>query len=76
MAKKKQKLRPVGQVLLGMEPLLLELVDHQLQWGDILNLVRGYLEVHAPEARELYEDGTEPQMYYGIWPPAIEKEKP
>lgn len=59
------KRRKLGDVLLDMEPLLLEMVDHDLQHGDILNLVRGYLEVHAPGAKEEYEDGTEPEFYYG-----------
>ncbi|EFX60709.1 hypothetical protein DAPPUDRAFT_123240 [Daphnia pulex] len=38
------KIRKLGDVLLDMEPLLLEMVDHGLQYGDILNLVYGYLE--------------------------------
>jgi hypothetical protein len=60
-------IRPVGDVLLDMEPLLIELAEsHQLQFGDILNLVRGYLEVHLPNAREVYtEDDSSPVMYYG-----------
>jgi hypothetical protein len=60
-----KKLRKLGIVLLDIEPLLLELVDHELQHGDILNLVRGYLEVHAPEAREEYVEGGHPEFYYG-----------
>lgn len=60
------KLRPLGDILLDIEPLLLEMVeDHDLQWGDVLNLVRGYLEVHCPEAQEEYTDGTKPEFFYG-----------
>ena len=60
-----KKLRKLGIVLLDMEPLLLELVEHDLQHGDILNLIRGYLEVHTPEAREEYVEGGHPEFYYG-----------
>lgn len=61
-----KKLRPLGTTLLDLEKIMLEMaVDHDLQWGDILNLVRGYLEVHCPHAQEEYTDGTKPEFYYG-----------
>jgi hypothetical protein len=60
-----KKNRTTGDVLLDMEPLLLELVDQDLQYGDILALVYAYLMVHAPGAREEYEDGTHPIFNYG-----------
>ena len=61
-----KKIRPAGEVLLDMEPLIQELVfDHELQTGEILNLIRGYLEIHCPGAEEEYEDGTSPTFYYG-----------
>ena len=61
------KLRPLGEVLLDLEPLLLEMVvQHDLQFGDVLNLVYGYLEVHCPGAKEEYDDdGKSPVFYYG-----------
>lgn len=60
------KIRRLGDILLDMEPLILEMVDgHDLQHGDILNLVRGYLEVHCPNAKEEYEEGGHPEFYYG-----------
>ncbi len=59
------KLRTAGKVLLDIEPLLVELVDHDLQHGEILNLIRGYLEIHCPEAKERYVDGGSPMFYYG-----------
>lgn len=60
------KLRPLGDILLEIEPLLLELVEsHDLQWGDVFALLRGYLEVHLPDAQEEYLDGTRPEFYYG-----------
>jgi hypothetical protein len=62
---KGKRLRKAGTVTQAMEPLLLELVDHGLQHGEILNLVRGYLEIHCPGAREEYLDGTSPEFYYG-----------
>lgn len=57
--------RPCGAVTQDLEPLLLELVDHGLQHGEILNLIRGWLEIHAPGAREEYTDGGHPEFYYG-----------
>lgn len=59
------KLRKAGQITEDLELLLLELVDHDLQHGEILNLIRGYLEIHAPESKEVYEDGSSPEFYYG-----------
>lgn len=61
-----KKIRPIGEVLLDLEELLLEMVDtHDLQWGEILNLIRGYLEIHCPEAKEVYLNGDSPIFYYG-----------
>lgn len=63
---KKKKLRPIGDIMLDVEPLMLEMAyDHDLQWGDILNLIHGYLEVHCPEAQERYIKGGHPHFYYG-----------
>ena len=62
----KKKLRPLGEITSDLEPLLLELVDgHGCQWGEILNLVRGYLEIHCPEAQEKYNAGGSPVFFYG-----------
>jgi hypothetical protein len=62
----KKKLRPLGHTLLDLEKLLLEMtIDHDLQWGDVLNIVRGYLEVHVPGAQEQYTAGGNPVFYYG-----------
>lgn len=61
-----KKLRPLGDITMDMEPLILEMVEaHELQWGEILNIVRGYLEIHCPESQEEYLDGTKPVYYYG-----------
>lgn len=64
--RKKARLRPLGEVTGHLEPLLLEMVEqHSLQVGEILNLIRGYLEIHCPHAFEEYEEGGRPIMYYG-----------
>lgn len=69
--KKNKKIRPLGKILLDLEVLILEMVwDHDLQWGDLLNLLRGYLEVHCPGAQEQYTAGGTPVFYYG---PEIKK---
>lgn len=61
-----KKVRTTGDILLDMEPLLLELVEKQdLQWGDVMHLIYGYLTVHAPGAREVYMDETNPTFHYG-----------
>ena len=58
-------MRKVGDILLDMETLLDELVDHELQMGEILVLQKAYLEIHQPSCIEQYEDGTSPVYKYG-----------
>ena len=61
-----KKLRPLGQITEDLEPLILEMVDkHHLQFGEILNLIHGYLVIHCPHAQEEYKDGSSPTFYYG-----------
>lgn len=64
---KKQTLRPLGSITADLEPLILEMVDgHELQVGEILNLIHGYLQIHCPGAFEVYEaDGSSPILFYG-----------
>lgn len=64
MAKRKKK-ETMGDILLEHEKVMLKMLKHELQWGDILNITRGYLEVHAPEAREHYVTGGHPIFFYG-----------
>lgn len=61
------KLRPTGDIMQDMEPLLEELVDkHDMQWYDVLFLIYGWLMVHRPKAQETYvEDNSHPVFYYG-----------
>lgn len=62
----KNKIRPLGDVLLDMEVLLDEAIEqHDLQWGDVLGLVHQWLVIHHPEAQEEYTDGTNPKYFYG-----------
>lgn len=58
--------RKFGDILLDLEELLDEMVDdHDVQWGDILNLVFGHLVIHRPDAQEEYTEGGNPEFYYG-----------
>lgn len=63
----KKKLRKLGDITTDLEPLLLEMVvDHELQMGEVLNLIRGYLEIHCPNCKEVYvKDGSNPIFFYG-----------
>lgn len=64
--KKSPTIRPLGDILLDMEPLLQEAMDdHELQWGDMLGLIHHYLTVHYPNSKEIYNDGTETIYFYG-----------
>lgn len=59
-------MRPLGDITLDMEELLEELVDdHDLQMGEVLALVKAWLEIHRPDCIEVYEDGTNPYYFYG-----------
>lgn len=63
---KKIELRKVNHILLDMEKLLFELhEDHQLQHGDVLALIHVWQTIHVPTAIEEYEDGENPEFYYG-----------
>ena len=59
-------MRPVGLITADMEVLLEELTDqHCLQKGEILSLVACWIDIHRPNAIEEYEDGSNPELYYG-----------
>jgi hypothetical protein len=61
----RKKIRPLGDILLDIEPYLDELMDHNLQWGDAFALLKSHLEIHHPGAQETYMNGTHPEFYYG-----------
>lgn len=64
--KKPKKVRPAGKVLLEMEPLLFELVkDHELQRGEVLALIKCWVDIHYPQAIEQYTTGGSPVYNYG-----------
>lgn len=59
-------MRQFSKITDAMEKIIIEITeDHGLQWGEILNIIRGYLEIHCPESQEYYDDGTHPIFYYG-----------
>lgn len=59
-------MRALGEVLLNLETTLEEMVDdHDLQWGDVLGLVAVWLQIHRPNAQEVYLDGSHPIFNYG-----------
>lgn len=62
----KKTIRPLGDVLLDMEPYLFEIVKvHGLQKGELKALIETWTDIHYPEALEEYLDGTNPISYYG-----------
>lgn len=62
-----KKIRKMGDILLDLEVVIDEMIDsHDLQFGDVLNLVYGHLVIHRPDAKEIYvEDDSNPIFYYG-----------
>lgn len=68
MKKKKKKLRPLGEILLDIEPLYLELMlGHKLQYSDLYGILNQYNKTHGLDevCLEQYTDGTTPIFYYG-----------
>ncbi len=60
------KMRSLGEIMLDLEPLILEMVEQQeMQYSDVLGIIFSYMEVHCPNAREKYMDGTSPIYFYG-----------
>jgi hypothetical protein len=62
----KKKIRPLGQIMNDIEPLLLEMTENQdLEWYEVMNLIYGYLQTHC-SGQEIYiEDNSHPVFYYG-----------
>jgi hypothetical protein len=60
-----KKLRKVGDIMLDMEQLLLELhIDHDMQHGEVLYLINGWQHIHVPNQIEVYDkDGSSPVLY-------------
>ena len=59
--------RKMGDIIQDFEDLAAEVaIEHELQMGDILSLVFNYMRVHYPQCVEIYEDGSNPEFYYGV----------
>ena len=59
-------MKPVGELTCELEDILEQLVDdHDLQHGEILYLVKAWLDIHRPGAIEKYNDGSYPVFHYG-----------
>ena len=59
-------MRAFGNILLDLETILDEMVDdHEVQLGDILSLTKAHVDIHRPDALEVYEDGSNPVFTYG-----------
>lgn len=59
-------MRPLGDITQDLEVLITEMIEqHDLQHGEVINLIHGYLEIHFPDAKEQYVDGDEVVLYYG-----------
>lgn len=56
----------MGEILLDMEHVLDEMIDdHDIQLGDILNLIYGHLKLHRPDCIEVFEeDDSNPVFKY------------
>lgn len=58
-------MRKLGDLIFDLEDLVTEMVeDHDLQRGDILALVKNYIDVHFPESVEVYEDDNSSPIYF------------
>jgi hypothetical protein len=59
-------MRKFGDILLDMEVLLDEMIDeHDVQLGDILNLIHGHIQIHRQDCIEIYEeDDSSPIFAY------------
>lgn len=65
MQRRSKRVRPLGEILLDLEPLLNEAMEHGLQHGDMLALIHVWLTTHRPGDREDYVEGGHPEFYYG-----------
>lgn len=59
-------MRQFGQILLDLEVLLDEMIDHHdVQMGDVLSLVFSHIKIHRPDAVEVYsKDNSNPVFKY------------
>jgi hypothetical protein len=63
---KRKSLRKLSNITSDLEVLIEEMiVTHDLQTGEVLNLINGYIQAHYVGANEQYEDGEHAIFYYG-----------
>ena len=64
---KKKPLRRLGDITNDLEVLLMELhCAHDLQHGEVLNLINGWQKIHVPDKVEVYiADQSKAVLYYG-----------
>ena len=60
-------MRKFGDVTSDLELVLEEMIEqHDVQAGEILNLVYGWIKIHRPDALEVYtDDFSNPEFHYG-----------
>jgi hypothetical protein len=60
------KIQPLGDIMHELEDVISKMIEqHDLQHGEVLSLVNGYLDVHYPDSKEEYTAGGHPVFYYG-----------
>lgn len=58
-------MRKLGDIISDLEELTTEMVeDHDMQRGDILAIVKSYIDVHLPGAIEVYEEDNSSPLYF------------
>lgn len=61
-----QILQRMGDIMFELEDVISKMVEqHDLQKGEILGFVNGYIDIHFPDAVEIYQDDTSPKYFYG-----------
>lgn len=61
------KVERMGDIMHELEKVITKMIDqHDMQKGEVLSLVNGYIDVHFPSSKEVYsETGDSPIFYYG-----------
>lgn len=59
----RKKIRPMGRIMLDLEPYLFELfIDHEMQMQEVFAQFLAWAEVHCEGAIPEYLDGTKPKL--------------
>ncbi len=59
----KKKIRPLGKIMLDLEPLLFEMVEtHEMQLQEVFAQIYYWASVHYPDAIPEYLDGSAPKL--------------